>query len=128
MPASLGHLPIRRASGPKLPRVPAVQPQYPRRSVLLREVLHPRLPPLPLPRRLRLCRALQMPATVRWQPPPSVTDDADDAFAAKAVLVAAAAAAPVVNDAVAASCLRASSRSWINYTPKHDDPGASSEV
>ena len=41
------------------------------------------------------------------------------------VLVAAAtAAAPVVNDAVAASCLRASSRSWINYTPKHDDPGA----
>ena len=95
---------------------------------LLREVLHPRLPPLPLPRRLRLCRALQMPATVRWQPPPSVTDDADDAFAAKAVLVAAAAAAPVVNDAVAASCLRASSRSWINYTPKHDDPGASSEV
>ena len=88
----------------------------------------PRLPPLPLPRRLRLCRALQMPATVRWQPPPSVTDDADDAFAAKAVLVAAAAAAPVVNDAVAASCLRASSRSWINYTPKHDDPGASSEV
>ena len=70
-----------------------------------------------------------MPATVRWQPPPSVTDDADDAFAAKAVLVAAAAAAaPVVNDAVAASCLRASSRSWINYTPKHDDPGASSVV
>ena len=34
---------------------------------LLREVLHPRLPPLPLPRRLRLCRALQMPATVRRQ-------------------------------------------------------------
>ena len=98
------------------------------RGAFTRGVLHPRLPPLPLPRRLRLCRALQMPATVRWQPPPSVTDDADDAFAAKAVLVAAAAAAPVVNDAVAASCLRASSRSWINYTPKHDDPGASSEV
>ena len=34
---------------------------------LLREVLHPRLPPLPLPRRLRLCRALQMPVTVRRQ-------------------------------------------------------------
>ena len=62
-------------------------------------------------------------------PPPSVTDDA---FAAEASgagqQVAAAAAAPVVNDAVAASCLRASSRSWINHTPKHDDPGASSEV
>ena len=52
----------------------------------------------------------------------------NSAPAASYSFAAAAAAAPVVNDAAAASCLRASSRSWINYTPKHDDPGASSEV